>query len=83
MRCLAAVAVASALASSVPSGEAQAATEGDARIEIARGVVFHDRNRNGVRDRFERALRGVAVSNGRLVGEVRRFHILKLIYCNT
>jgi hypothetical protein len=67
VRFLAAVAVASALASSVPSREAQAAAKGDARTDIARGVVFHDRNRNGVRDRFERGLRGVAVSNGRLV----------------
>jgi hypothetical protein len=29
------------------------------------GVVFHDRNENGVRDRFERGVAGVAVSNGR------------------
>jgi hypothetical protein len=29
------------------------------------GVVFHDRNRNGERDRFEFGIRNVAVSNGR------------------
>ena len=29
------------------------------------GVVFNDRNRDGVRDRFEFGIRGVAVSNGR------------------
>jgi 3',5'-cyclic AMP phosphodiesterase CpdA len=29
------------------------------------GVVFHDRNRNGVRDRFEFGVRKVAISNGR------------------
>jgi hypothetical protein len=32
---------------------------------FATGVVFHDRNGNGVRDRFDFGLRGVAVSNGR------------------
>jgi 3',5'-cyclic AMP phosphodiesterase CpdA len=31
------------------------------------GAVFHDRNRNGVRERFESGIRGVAVSNGREV----------------
>lgn len=29
------------------------------------GAVFHDRNRNGIRDRGERGLSGVPVSNGR------------------
>jgi hypothetical protein len=33
--------------------------------EYASGVVFHDRNRNGVRDAFDLGVRGVAVSNGR------------------
>jgi len=31
------------------------------------GVVFHDRNGNGVRDRFDAGIRGVALSNGREV----------------
>jgi hypothetical protein len=34
---------------------------------FAAGVVFHDRNGNGVRDRFDFGIRGVAVSNGREV----------------
>lgn len=34
---------------------------------VARGVVFHDRNGNGVRDPGEPGLRGVRVSNQRLV----------------
>ena len=34
---------------------------------FASGVVFHDRNRDGVRGRFEFGIRGVAVSNGREV----------------
>jgi len=33
--------------------------------QFASGVVFHDRNSNGKRDRFEFGIRGVAVSNGR------------------
>jgi hypothetical protein len=32
---------------------------------LASGVVFHDRDRNGIRDRFEFGIRNVAVSNGR------------------
>jgi len=32
---------------------------------FASGVVFHDRNANGVRDAFDFGVRGVAVSNGR------------------
>jgi len=32
---------------------------------FATGVVFHDRNGNGVRDRFDFGVPGVAVSNGR------------------
>jgi len=39
-----------------------AAGRGDAFVS---GVVFHDRDSDGVRDRFERGIRGVAVSNGR------------------
>jgi hypothetical protein len=35
--------------------------------QIASGVVYHDRNRNGSQDRFEFGIRGVAVSNGRQV----------------
>jgi len=31
----------------------------------AAGVVFHDRNGNGLQDRFEPGIRGVGVSNGR------------------
>jgi hypothetical protein len=33
--------------------------------QFASGVVFHDRNRDGVRDRFDFGIRDVAVSNGR------------------
>jgi len=36
------------------------------------GVVFHDRNANGARDRFEGGIRGVAVSNGRDVARTDR-----------
>jgi len=36
-----------------------------ANDQTASGVVFHDRNRNGVQDRFEFGIRKVAVSNGR------------------
>lgn len=32
--------------------------------ELAKGVVFVDKNRNGLRDRGERGVRGVSVSNG-------------------
>ncbi|MBW2666091.1 MAG: hypothetical protein JRE13_07355, partial [Deltaproteobacteria bacterium] len=34
---------------------------------FATGVVFHDRNGNGKRDRFDFGIRGVALSNGREV----------------
>lgn len=40
-----------------------AATEG----LVARGVVFNDLNKNGIRDANEKGLRGVCVSNGSLV----------------
>jgi hypothetical protein len=66
-RRLALAVIVAALATDLAPCEVEAATGEDARIEIARGVVFHDRNRNGIRDRFERGLRGVAVSNGREV----------------
>lgn len=33
--------------------------------QFASGVVFHDRNLDGVRDAFEFGVRGVAISNGR------------------
>jgi hypothetical protein len=33
--------------------------------EFAVGIVFHDRNRNGTRDRGEEGLSGIRVSNGR------------------
>src|SRR5690606_19833668 len=36
----------------------------DAQADIARGTVFLDRNRNGIRDRGARGIRGVPVSNG-------------------
>jgi hypothetical protein len=35
--------------------------------EVASGVVYHDRNRSGIQDRFEFGIRGVAVSNGHQV----------------
>ncbi len=35
--------------------------------QVASGVVYHDRNRNGSQDQFEFGVRGVAVSNGREV----------------
>lgn len=35
-----------------------------AQADDAKGVVFHDANRNGVRDAGERGIAGVAVSNG-------------------
>jgi hypothetical protein len=33
--------------------------------DVARGYVFHDKNGNGIFDRNESGVRGVAVSNGR------------------
>ena len=44
-----------------PAGE----TGGETGGKHASGVVFHDRNRNAVRDAFDFGVRGVAVSNGR------------------
>jgi len=41
------------------------ATASETADEYASGVVFHDRNRNAVRDAFDFGVRGVAVSNGR------------------
>ncbi|MEE8306257.1 MAG: metallophosphoesterase N-terminal domain-containing protein, partial [Gammaproteobacteria bacterium] len=35
--------------------------------DVARGHVFHDKNGNGIFDRNESGVRGVAVSNGREV----------------
>lgn len=49
-----------------------AALAGRAAEGWARGVVFEDRNGNGVRDRGERGLRGVRVSNQREVVETDR-----------
>lgn len=46
----------------VPLGALPAATSG---ADVARGTVFEDRNRNGVRDAGEPPLAGVRVSNGR------------------
>lgn len=43
---------------------AETATAGD---EVAKGVVFDDRNKNGEQDAGERGVRGVPVSNGREV----------------
>ena len=44
---------------------APTATATEADDPYTSGVVFHDRNRNGVRDTFDFGVRGVAVSNGR------------------
>jgi hypothetical protein len=41
------------------------ATAGETEEEFASGVVYHDRNSNGVRDAFDFGVRGVVVSNGR------------------
>jgi hypothetical protein len=45
---------------------------------IATGVVFHDTNRNGVRDAGERGLKGFRVSNGREVALTDRHGIYRL-----
>jgi hypothetical protein len=37
---------------------------GAVQAESARGMVFHDKNENGVRDAGERGIKGVRVSNG-------------------
>lgn len=48
---------------------------GEMTRDYVEGTVFRDRNRNGVRDRRERGVRGVMVSNGRdVVMTDRRGH---------
>jgi 3',5'-cyclic AMP phosphodiesterase CpdA len=46
-------------------GETTREISGRTGDEYASGVVFNDRNRNGVHDTFDFGIRGVAVSNGR------------------
>ncbi len=43
------------------------ASSGASAADVARGNVFHDKNGNGIFDRNESGVRGVAVSNGREV----------------
>lgn len=43
-----------------------------ANNQVARGVVFHDENSNGIRDERERGVSSVCVSNGREVVETNR-----------
>lgn len=66
-RSIIAVPVVLAFAGAVPTAQAQAeqsAMQHDDDGDIARGVVYLDRNGNGQRDRGERGIRGVSVSNG-------------------
>ena len=39
---------------------------------VVKGRVFHDRNKNGIKDKFERGIRNVLVSNGRDVVKTGR-----------
>ena len=60
--CGAALIAAQAMAHGI--GHSGHSVSGGDASDVARGFVFLDRNENGIKDRSERGLRGVSVSNG-------------------